>query len=810
MPWLGMVGGVVAAAAVVLEPVSVTLRSSLIELQVDTFKRDGGRRSPPNRGPSPSPQRSPQPPSTIVSSLTFSQEAATQGFGFVSSGIENAQHQESATAIWADGEGYLPAGGGHLAALAADGSSVRVENVTLGTVATETWNLSVSGAVLSWTVSRTFARNTTVTDDWLAGFGMNPFKVTNSAERSTQMPGWMDLDALLDFDSPNRAGFKQVYSVSEPPRYNMESRAFTPNSTSRLPRISWSPSGMEFATIELSCARSSGALCTPKFVWSRSVPGPKGASRSATCDKKTPAPGLPEIDCRQYKVVCPNGDQVNGGPGLLKIGVSASVRGAPAAFVAGETLVATWSVQLEPTTAERAAAPLLLSIPGDPELAAQSTQLARQFTEPVAGWWAASNSPASVTCLHELSWFPMAWSVLGRDGNRTLDALFARQLEYYGTVSLDQSPAGYIQGRWDISCPENFTAFGESNPNFILSAYYHAVNTGDKQYISALWPVLTRVGEYITGEHGMNMSVHGVPYTPHTTARAGEWVPANWYDEVNFGAFDSIVAVYAVQSIEAMAQLATWLDRPAPEAAAYSALAARARTAYNTVFWDDASGWYGEWRDVDGKLRSTGYLWPQFVAMSELANVSSVTQRTRTLDAIDSNFARIRKQFGVTEQGQWCTPDNLLPLAESDCHWSSDCSRWPEYEMGLCFLWLTGWEAYARARYGDPDRAYELYAKLLGGRQSGYSRFKTTRFWQQGNGWGPHESREQGQGSDVLMDQIVALWGFLRGAFGIEPTLAGLKVVHRPAAQLEGASWTFTHLGRQRTATVVNGTVRLD
>ena len=54
----------------------------------------------------------------------------------------------------------------------------------------------------------------------------------------------------------------------------------------------------------------------------------------------------------------------------------------------------------------------------------------------------------------------MAWSVLGRDDNATLDQLFEKQLDYYGRVSLQQSNSGYIQGRWDISCPENFTAFG--------------------------------------------------------------------------------------------------------------------------------------------------------------------------------------------------------------------------------------------------------------------------------------------------------------------------------------------------------------
>lgn len=134
----------------------------------------------------------------------------------------------------------------------------------------------------------------------------------------------------------------------------------------------------------------------------------------------------------------------------------------------------------------------------------------------------------------------------------------------------------------------------------------------------------------------------------------------------------------------------------------------------------------------------------------------------------------------------------------------------PGYEQGLCFLWTSGWEIYTRARQGDPDGAFELYRKLLGGKASNYSRFRTTRFWQQNAGWGVHESRQPGGGSDVLLDQIVTVWGFLRGCFGIEPTLTGLEVVHRPAKQLEGSTWSFVHLGKRRSAKVLNGKVVLE
>eukprot|EP01050_Picozoa_sp_SAG11_P004809 SAG11_NODE_317_length_10836_cov_7.445469_5_plen_313_part_00 len=143
---------------------------------------------------------------------------------------------------------------------------------------------------------------------------------------------------------------------------------------------------------------------------------------------------------------------------------------------------------------------------------------------------------------------------------------------------------------------------------------------------------------------------------------------ANWYDEVNFGGWDSIVCVYAVQAMEAMRRLSHWIGREASETAGYAALVANARVAYNARFWDEEKGWYREWVDVDDRPRSTGYVWPQFVAMTELANISSAAQQRRTFAAIDASYARLRSTYNITAEQQWCTPDNLNKLNPHDCH----------------------------------------------------------------------------------------------------------------------------------------------
>ena len=50
--------------------------------------------------------------------------------------------------------------------------------------------------------------------------------------------------------------------------------------------------------------------------------------------------------------------------------------------------------------------------------------------------------------------------------------------------------------------------------------------------------------------------------------------------------------------------------------------------------------------------------------------------------------------------------------------------------------------------------------------------------------------------SEPLNNALLILWGFLRGCFGIRPTLTGLRLDGAVAAKLEGATHTFCHLGR--------------
>ena len=80
----------------------------------------------------------------------------------------------------------------------------------------------------------------------------------------------------------------------------------------------------------------------------------------------------------------------------------------------------------------------------------------------------------------------------------------------------------------------------------------------------------------------------------------------------------------------------------------------------------------------------------------------------------------------------------------------------------------------------------------------------STLLWGQHYDWRYSESFE---GFDVLTDTLYALRAGLHGTFGLRQYLGSLIAVPGgAAAEMEGASWVFMHMGSPVRATVRNGT----
>ena len=550
-------------------------------------------------------------------------------------------------------------------------SSITITGVAVGAVAVETWLLTVdSPDSFAWVVNRTFlAASTAVTADrqpslcFAAPLGTGPEPQPGDCggnlarDLCAQTQLFSFFDAELAVDTTFDTGF--ALPPSEPPAAAPWAEAVSPR---RAQTLRLSPSGM--ALDVLVASDGSGA----PFSWSKS--GLVGAS---TCFGAT--------------------------------GVDRRAHGARTA-AAGDVWTA--SLRLVALREDDGVAPLKLSL--GPENA-DTVAAARRFVKShgLASGWVFANSPTSVTCLHELSVFPLMLSVLGAppsDGRATWLDAFEAQLRYFAPRV---NASGFLYGRWDLLGDEQHTAhdatsmFGcitDQVPHYILAAYEFAVASGRSSTIADLLPALRALGSYLLDSLGMRADgvatircTHGVSRAELPDAR-----PSNWWDTLPFGHLDGLVNAYAVRALWALSELELWAGN-ATAGAEYAALHANAVAAYNEVFWRSRQGGelghYADWIDVNGVAREYGFVWHNALAAgySRIANASQMAAYAADAAAAEAALAA---RFNVSADTFFAAPANFVPAAPEDllyCNAAQPIDTvFPFYENGDQFLVVAGYE----------------------------------------------------------------------------------------------------------------------
>jgi neutral trehalase len=93
----------------------------------------------------------------------------------------------------------------------------------------------------------------------------------------------------------------------------------------------------------------------------------------------------------------------------------------------------------------------------------------------------------------------------------------------------------------------------------------------------------------------------------------------------------------------------------------FNALAAKARKAFNTLFWDDSLGFYRDWVDINGKAHAYLYADVSFLAVT--LGVADQAQATRIFTAVDGRYETLMQKYGLTrETNLWATPVNFFPV----------------------------------------------------------------------------------------------------------------------------------------------------
>jgi hypothetical protein len=435
------------------------------------------------------------------------------------------------------------------------------------------------------------------------------------------------------------------------------------------------------------------------------------------------------------------------------------------------------------------------------------------FTHPDAGtqagacWIAAAfnfwsgnvqgNSPGSVVCLHEMSWFPLNQGMFaGAAGH----AAMQRQLAMFAEFGVRSD--GFVYPRWQPDSYSGPLAIHDQIGHFLTAFYWHAVNTGDIAFTASVWPVLLRVVGYVNTT--MRFAQDGIAMTPApATGLPYSETAGNWFDIVNFGGHDAITNALICQGLNATALLASWLG-DAANATALAAMHARCAATYNALLWNETLALYSDWVDTAGSKRNYGYIWQQALAADPLAGIANSSRAARMAGAVLAGLDGIRNEYNKTKTELWCAPTNLWPVALPDLFGNGtvqDQRNFGNYENGACFVALHGEFAALLHFAGMPDAVWDALNATL-------AAAATSRLWGQHLDW-----RWSGsfQGFDILSNSMFVLRAALHGSFGLTQSLGRLEAVPGGAAAgMEGATWVFMHMGASVRASVRNGTSALE
>ena len=674
----------------------------------------------------------------------------------------------------------LPVGG----TLTANATAAVISGISLGSIATEDWEISLSGATLSWDVSRTYTGGGAALSDqigalWLqsttGGYNTDALRDAPGASNwtsATQMPSFLSLDAAL-LDPSTGAGY--VFA-------NYSRVAVVGDATSGdSRRVYLSPAGVA-AHVRLSDCRF--GFYRPHSIFVQSL------GFGAEC----------------------------------AVGTAGGVL-----FRAGDHRAVSVAVELRPTTQGHGYFDLTVPAGSPAEGLVSTLQTwAKIFQLPLG--WINGNSPACETCLHETSIFPQLEglfrlaapppdvpafpSMLQQGGSNapapvqvpapapalaTVQAATAKHISFYLSSSVNLA-SGYMAPRWSVVHGNDWGMGGtiiDQFPHTLLAVYYHAMNTGDKATVAGWMPAVDAIARYMLTEMLMNDTALLTNTNPKADGVANHSLEDNWLDDVRFGFHDAIVGLYAVDAFRALGDLKTWLGDTPGAAAAY-AIHTRAVAAYNAAYWDEGAGMYRDWVDATGRARTYFYTWQNFYAVE--LGVASPTQASAIMDTADTLYAGLRAHYNVTAEALWCTPTNLIPLDPLDLTVDFDSEYvYPHYENGDCFQWHFGLEALALSRVRGASAAYDKLSLAA-------SVFDVNRLWGQRYSW----TEGKPMGADVITDGFFAVYGGLFGSLGVRVSLLGGVTVVGPAApQLEGANFTIGVFGSDVVVAVKGGVARV-
>lgn len=339
-------------------------------------------------------------------------------------------------------------------------------------------------------------------------------------------------------------------------------------------------------------------------------------------------------------------------------------------------------------------------------------------------------------------------------------------------------------GVWQDQCGTCTTEHGSApaKAGFVTGCCYHLLKTGDRPFAAEIYGDLEAMLESVAAldPDADGLLENPIPGTPGS--------PSSGYnDNLSVGHKDGYLNALAHESFRQFAGLARWLGRE-DVARRYERLAAGIAEAYNRQLWDEQTGHYLGWIDVEGRAHD---YWLTYVNFPAIATGIPSPERTRRILAEFVKHPNCHRIFAAGI--------NLDPVGDEYVAQGAD------RQFGL---WLNGGVLLGPA-------AYELFARAvgLGGEGAWVMLRDLLAQWQQDRLCGtprfmdwcrrnppPYEPRMiytgknaftwiDGQGATgagtepYLSDGGYLLWALYTGVLGIRPDFQGIRFVpHIPQA----------------------------
>jgi len=373
-----------------------------------------------------------------------------------------------------------------------------------------------------------------------------------------------------------------------------------------------------------------------------------------------------------------------------------------------------------------------------------------------------------------------------------------KQAEQLPGVVMDAD--GYVftwggERGWPFPDPKTYdTRHFDTNARFILACWRYVCWTHDTDLLRSQAERLRRAMNYqlttLQGEDGLIIAASQDVTGKH------RGVGDNYWDILPFGHLDAYANVVFYASLNAMAEIETFLDaaggvetaapRRSPEA--YRRLATQTKAAYNHAFWEADKGRYIGSIDTNGERHDYGFTFVNLEAMAyglasegqarriyhwmETEPTSTGKADTYTAYVFAPRSTTIHNPRWDPKTGSSVEPGPVEPWWHFG--WTGTPYGSVQCQDGGAILYTSFYDLMARTKLLGPDNAWQRWTEIL-------ARYREPDRLCGGGplyrGENPQRVNAGAVGVDIPFPEsgLVPTW-FLYGAMGINATVEGLEI----------------------------------